>query len=171
MKKKVQLSGIGEKLRKYKYPVLVLLLGVALMLLPRSGKASEPEIKTQPEVPSESMEQRLEGILSQISGAGSVRVMLTTKEGQRTVYQENVDADSDAAEQSQSSRTKTSAVVVSKGSSNQEPVVQQVLPPVYQGAVVVSQGADDPNVRLAIVQAVSNLTGLGADKITVVKMK
>lgn len=43
--------------------------------------------------------------------------------------------------------------------------------PTYQGAIVVCQGADDPGVKLALVQAVASVTGLGTDQITVVKMR
>ena len=46
-----------------------------------------------------------------------------------------------------------------------------VLSPTYLGAVIVCQGGDSPTVKLAIVEAVSNATGLSADKITVLKMK
>jgi stage III sporulation protein AG len=49
--------------------------------------------------------------------------------------------------------------------------MQTVLAPQYLGAIVVCQGADRSDVRLAIVEAVSALTGLGADKISVLKMK
>ena len=37
------------------------------------------------------------------------------------------------------------------------------------GAAVVCDGADNAQVRLAIVRAVSDCTGLGSDKITVLK--
>ena len=37
--------------------------------------------------------------------------------------------------------------------------------------LVVAEGADDPAVRLQLTDAVSSLTGLGADKITVTKMR
>ena len=40
-----------------------------------------------------------------------------------------------------------------------------------QGAVVVCQGADHPQVRLNVTNAVAVYTGLGSDKITVMKMK
>ena len=43
--------------------------------------------------------------------------------------------------------------------------------PQFQGALIVSEGADNAAVRWNIVSAVSSLTGLGTDKITVVKMK
>ena len=39
------------------------------------------------------------------------------------------------------------------------------------GAVIVCQGADDPEVRLNVTNAVAAYTGLGSDKITVMKMK
>ena len=39
------------------------------------------------------------------------------------------------------------------------------------GAVVVCQGADDPQVRLDVTTAIAAYTGLGSDKITVMKMK
>jgi stage III sporulation protein AG len=39
------------------------------------------------------------------------------------------------------------------------------------GAIVLCQGADVPSVRLAIVDAVSKVTGLVANQISVLKMK
>jgi stage III sporulation protein AG len=52
-----------------------------------------------------------------------------------------------------------------------EALVEQILAPEYLGAVVVCQGADDPTVRLAVSEAVSKATGMGADRISVLKMK
>jgi len=40
-----------------------------------------------------------------------------------------------------------------------------------EGALVVCDGAERASVRLAVTQAVSSLTGLGSNKIAVVKMK
>ena len=39
------------------------------------------------------------------------------------------------------------------------------------GAVIVCRGAEDPDVRLNVTNAVAAYTGLGSDKITVMKMK
>ena len=39
------------------------------------------------------------------------------------------------------------------------------------GAVIVCSGADDARVRLDVTNAVAAYTGLGSDKITVMKMK
>jgi stage III sporulation protein AG len=62
-------------------------------------------------------------------------------------------------------------VIITDAQRAQQGLVKQVNPPVYLGAVVVCQGADRASVRLAIVEAVANATGLGADKISVLKMK
>ena len=62
-------------------------------------------------------------------------------------------------------------VILTDSERNQQPLVQQVLPPQYLGAVIVCQGAENAAVRLAVVEAVRNATGLGADKISVLKMK
>ena len=41
----------------------------------------------------------------------------------------------------------------------------------FAGAIVVCQGADNAEVRLRIVEAVSAYTGLGSNRIMVLKMK
>ena len=67
--------------------------------------------------------------------------------------------------------TKTDTVTVTDAQRNESGLIRQVNPPVYKGAVIVCQGADNAAVRLAIVDAVGKATGLGADKISVLKMK
>jgi stage III sporulation protein AG len=62
-------------------------------------------------------------------------------------------------------------VLSDSGSGLETPLVVQETYPVYQGALVLCQGADNAAVRLDIVSAISGLTGLGADKITVIKME
>ena len=114
-----------------------------------------------------SMEERLSKILSQVAGAGNVRVLLTEATGVQTVYQEN----RDATEGSQSILTRTDTVILSDSGHGQVGLVSQVNPPTYLGAIVLCQGADQSAVRLAITQAVANATGLGYHKITVLKMK
>ena len=151
---------MGQLLKKYKYAVVVLAIGLALMLLPSGSKApKETEMETVPATPS--VEERLSGILSQVKGAGRVKVMLTVEKGEETVFQ--TDASNTTGENSNSVKTDTITV-------DDNGLVRQVLPPVYKGAVVLCQGADDPQIKLSIVDAVSKVTGLGADKISVLKM-
>ena len=57
------------------------------------------------------------------------------------------------------------------GSGYQETVTIQEVYPRYQGALLVCPGGDDPSIRLQLTQAMSALTGLGADKISISKGK
>ena len=159
-------------LKKYKYAVLVLLLGVALMLLPFGKKEETPEteVREDPltdEAYAQALEQRLEDMLCQVSGAGQVRVMLTLMTGSRTEYQTDTQI-SDSGTQSQEERK---TVILSEGSAYDKAAVSAVQYPRFQGALILCQGADQSTVRLALVNAVVALTGLSSGQITVIKMK
>jgi len=151
---------------KYKYPILVLLAGLGLMLLPvGQDEPAEPvptAVQTEPD-----LERRLESLLSGIEGAGQVRVLLTMDAGRETLYQTDSRAQSDDGGSDRSDDT----VLVEDAQRVESGLVRQVLEPQYRGAVVLCQGADAPSVRLAVVEAVRCLTGLGADQISVLKMK
>ena len=56
-----------------------------------------------------------------------------------------------------------------EGSAGDEAVVVCRQYPTYRGALVVCQGGDRAEVRLAVTEAVSVLTGLSADRVTVAK--
>lgn len=157
---KEKFAGIGKKLGRFRYPILILLLGLLLLALPGKTARTQPEAAEPTEPPGLTIQEaRLESLLSQIKGAGQVRVMLSLQAGEQTQYQ----TDSDG--------TQESTVLYSAGSGSQRALVRQVSGPQYRGAVIVCQGADQAQVKLALVQAVASVTGLGADQITVVKMK
>ena len=159
---------IPSWIKKYKYALLVLLIGVVLLLIP--GKDETP---VQTPVISErtdntlSLEEQLSEILSLIHGAGKVRVMLTVSAGEEILYQTDTRISTDSSGSDESSNT----VTVTDAQRNQTGLIRQVKPPVYLGALIVCQGAENPAVRLAITEAVARITGLGTDKISVVKMK
>lgn len=167
-----KIKAFPQKLGKLKYPALILLLGLMLMLLPERT-AKTPAEETQPAESEPSLaieERRLETLLSKVQGAGTVEVMLSLKSGESVAYQTDTSLQTQNGEQ-ESARQESTTVLRSAGSGSQQPLVRQVDGPVYLGAIILCQGADSPGVRLALVEAVSSITGLGADQITVVKMK
>lgn len=159
-----------EFLKKYRYVALVLLAGLILMLLPEGGEDRKEEqsqtVELQETQPT-CLQDSLEDILSQIEGAGKVRVLLTEAAGERTVYQ----TDEDISTNAETSSVRRETVILSGSDRAENGLVQQVNPPTYLGAIVVCQGADRAAIRLAVVEAVANATGLTSDKITVLKMK
>ncbi len=159
----------GNFINKFRYAIIILLIGILLMMWP-SGEKEESTPKTEPVVSvneTTKIQEDLSRILSQVSGAGRVEVLLTESEGEQTLYQIDCDVSSDGT----NDKTKESTIIVSDAQREEKGLVRQILPPKYQGAIIVCDGADSPSVRLAIVEAVSKITGLGTDRICVLKMK
>ena len=152
---------------RYKFVLLVILAGAALLLLPSPKEEEGQPPPAEPEQTGGFQVEGLEEALSQVDGAGEVRVVLTVKSTARQVLAQ----DGRSTQRGSELDSTLTTVVVSQGSGTQEPVTIQQLSPQYQGALVVCSGGDDPSVRLRIVEAVSALTGLGADKISVCKGK
>ena len=102
---------IKKQIDKYKYPLLALLLGLVIMLVPigKSGTDKSDNNAADDEI-------RLETVLQKCEGVGEAKVLLS----------EN-------------------------------------------GAVIVCQGAEDPEVRLSIIKAVEAFTGFTSDRIQVLK--
>lgn len=159
---------IPKWFHEYRYPIVIALVGLVLLTLPgkRSAK-SEPVTVDTGQTPSEDLATELSGILSQIHGVGKVKVMLSVSQGQTTLYH----ADQNISSAPESSTVRNDTVIITDSDRNETPLITQVIPAKYQGAVVVCQGAEVASVKWAVVEAVRKATGLGADQISVLKMK
>ena len=113
------------------------------------------------------LERKLEQALAQIDGVGEVRVVLTLQSGPRRILAQ----DSQSTVDEGRTEAEVTNVVISAGSGVEGTVTLQQLSPQFQGALVVCSGGGEPTVQLRLVEAVSALTGLGADKISVCKGK
>ena len=162
-------SGFSRTLlKKYKFAVIILVVGLLLMAMPSVKTTKQPRTqKTVTENTAPSIDENLSALLSRVMGAGEVTVLLTTEEGEETVYQTN--QNTDKTNDNDNSRTDT--VTITDSDRNQQGLVRQIKAPIYRGAVIVCQGADSADVRLSLVDAVSKVTGLRADQISVLKMK
>ena len=126
--KALNLTKLGGILTKNKYVWLVLILGLALLLLPRRTEPAEPTAAAQSAghgdalsasgIPVDTESERLAALLREIRGVGETQCLLSA-----------------------------------------------------EGAVIVCAGGDDATARYLVTNAVSAYTGLGSDKITVMKMK
>lgn len=153
-----------EALGRYKYALLVVALGAVLLLLPTgAGDASQREYPPADQTDSfdlEAFEEKLERVLSQVDGAGETSVVLTLDGGSRQVLAQNLEQDSAGGGAS-------TTVTVGQGSGSQAVVPLQTMAPSFRGALVVCPGGSDPQVKLRLMEAVSALTGLGSDRISI----
>ena len=146
---------------RYQYVLLVLAAGALLLLLPSGGGEEPDPAGTAAAEPFdlEGFEEKLADTLSQVQGAGKTRVVLSLDSSSRTVLAQDVER--------QEGGGASTVVTVGRGSGSQEVVPLQTVAPSFRGALVVCPGGGDPQVRLRLVEAVSALTGLGSDRISV----
>ncbi|MBP7175294.1 MAG: stage III sporulation protein AG [Thermoclostridium sp.] len=173
--------------------VIILILGVIIIIVASSffsdDDTTAKEDKLQPAVAITSkepldeildLEQRLVQILSEIEGAGHVKVMITGVSDGEVVHAFNqVEQSSLQEEQSEAGivnktdeiRREQELVFMDGDSGERVPVVTKKYRPEIRGVVVVADGADSSVVRQNITNAVGVLMGLPAHRIQVLKRK
>ncbi|MGL4799185.1 MAG: hypothetical protein ACRCWY_07295 [Cellulosilyticaceae bacterium] len=121
------------------------------------------------------LEEKLEMILKSLEGAGQAKVMVTTStSNEKVLAEEVVQCIQDTDETDKSGRSKSNTkedlerkVVMQKGDI---PFIVKENRPEIEGVLVLAEGADDSNVKNAIIQAVSSVLDVPVHKIAVFKM-
>lgn len=161
-----------EVLKKYKYSALILAFGVILMCIPSRKSNTDRESDTKAsgrEGESEfayDLNRELQNILMQMEGVGEASVLITYDMSQEQIYQQDIKTSVSGNEEESEYQT-----VKLSQNGNDVPLVVRSKYPTCRGVVVVCQGADRATVRLEIIRAVSDLTGLNSEHISVIKMK
>ncbi|MCC8110430.1 MAG: hypothetical protein LIO74_02000 [Ruminococcus sp.] len=110
------------------------------------------------------LERSLVEILEQIEGVGSCEVMLTVSGSWQTVYVKDTDADCEE------SRTQTQEnVVILDTDAGESALVERVLSPEINGAIVVCDGASSNVVKERVVDAVTAVLDLPTNRISVLE--
>jgi stage III sporulation protein AG len=161
-------GAVWKLLDQYKYILIVIAAGVILLLWPTGDREQKVEAGQRAQAGDvfdlSALEEKLSQTLSKVEGAGEVTVTLSVKNGMEQVLA----SDRTTSVTERGSSVEEETVLVNSGGS-QEAVLLTQRYPTFQGALVVCQGGDDAEIRLTLTQAVSALTGLGADRITVCK--
>ena len=124
-------------------------------------------------------EKKLEQILSEIKGAGTVKVMVTWNSDGEVVHGYNETEESLVREEQDSSggsgrtdeKRLQKELVFMDSSTGRVPVVVRRIEPDVKGVVVVADGADSTVVRQDIINAVEALLGIPRHRIQVLKRK
>ena len=61
-------------------------------------------------------------------------------------------------------------IVYQENNGNKEPIIQKVVQPQIEGAIITAKGASNINIKTSIIQAVEAATGLATHKIQVFEM-
>jgi len=179
--------------RRIENLVIILIVGIIIIIVASSftgdGKNKKNTQQAKDEIVLVSvgtedkitkLEQRLESILSEIEGAGTVKVMVTGITDGEVVHAYNqIEENSITEEKDNTERTgrtdeyrrEQEMVFIEASTGERVPVVIKSYEPEIKGVVVVADGAGSSAVRQDIKAAVEALTGLPAHKINVLKRK
>lgn len=126
------------------------------------------------------IEQRLSGILSQMDGAGEVKVLITfTDYGAKVVEkdvsytrnnEEQMGMDQDKVYTTSGENTEVTVYTVDE-EGNEIPFVQKVMVPKVEGVLVLTQGGNNPEIIQEMKEAIVALFGIEEHKIKIAKMK
>lgn len=123
------------------------------------------------------MEAKAESLLSGVSGAGQVKVMITIRASSEQVVEKDMpvtrsqtsEQDSQGGSRMVSEFATEDATVYRKGNGYEEPYVVKILSPSVEGVVVVAEGAGNGEVSKNLSEAVQILFGVEAHRVKVLK--
>lgn len=122
-----------------------------------------PEISTQTEDTAveyvKNLENKLANVLSKISGAGKVNVLITLQSG--FGYEYACDEETRTTSSGDTLTTK-SVILVSN-----EPVVEKEIYPTIKGVVIVATGAENFGVKMNLMNAATTVLEIDSSKITI----
>lgn len=124
------------------------------------------------------LEGRLAEILSNINGVGDVKVFINYSESSETVAMYNENSKTSVTEETDTSggirkieeTDLQKEIVYEENDGNKEPIVQKIVQPKIEGAIITAKGASNINIKTNIIQAVEAATGLATHKIQVFEM-
>ena len=166
-----------ELLKNRKWAVLMTVCGIAGLLLimissllPDKKSVSVDNNEQQTLFDSSAYckdtEKRLAALLSEIEGAGEVRVYLSVGSEQRYVY-----ATEGRHSRSDNKTEEEEKYVIVGGGSEKNALVETIETPEITGAVIVCGGGGDAAVREQIYKAASAALGIPTAKIYVAKIR
>ena len=165
--------------------LVIFLVGVVIVIITGSyifGSNEEKKVvesSTNNIFDAELFENKLAKILSEIKGAGNVKVMVSYHTGietvplsdtkdSNTVTEEN---DTGRVRKTEQSSVETSIIFNQEKSGNKIPYISKTIMPVVEGVIVTCDGGGDETVRANMIKAVTVITGISADKVQVFPKK
>jgi len=170
---------------------LFIILGISIIFLivanyildsKKEAPNTENEFKSQVSYEEEMdysayLEKKLANILSKLEGVGEVNVMVTLENSvekitatNTTKSTENIVENDGEGGTRQVQREDLTMQVVTRGSDGSLLVVKEIKPKVL-GVIVIAEGADDPEVKEKLYEAVKTVLGITGNKVQVYSSK
>lgn len=152
------------------------ILGIALIFISsfmnQNSEESEipaAETETTAEDYAKKLEEDLENIISDISGAGKTNILITIDREIESVYQTDTDTTTKTDSESSQYSNKSSTVLIRGKNSTEEPIKVTEIMPKIKGVLVVCEGADSSVVKQNIIESVRTVLGVASSRVSVQK--
>lgn len=175
--------------------IVVVLVGILLMVVAMPVKKKDADVTQNAENTEstkmdnnsyyidedayvESLERRLEAVLSRLEGAGEVKVMITLSSSAEIVLEKDFSGSLSETEESDGEggsrlvrvEDKEEVTVYLSESGVSTPYVVKTITPRIEGVIVLAQGAGEGNVSMEILDAVRVIFGIEAHRVKVLKL-
>ncbi len=141
--------------------IIIFIIGTVLMTCFNTSEKEKVKVEAVG-AQNESEEEKLSGILSEISGVGDVSVMVTYYgTGEKDIAYETKSETANNEERSERSEDKKAVM------SDGEPVIVRETYPKVKGVIVIAEGADDVQIKRAISDAVVAVLDVPAHRVCI----
>ena len=176
-----KLHGLNAK-KKTQYLAVLLVVAIILAIYFSSldtGGAKKTDDKAEDGASAETissdteMEDRLKRVLSKVDGVGDVDVIInyeSTAERVPAFSEDRQVSKSDSQDTSSETTSEKSDIATVQGNGASEALIVKENQPEVRGVIVVAQGAEDISVRMNLLNAVTTLLNVSADKVEILKM-
>lgn len=175
------LKQILEKENYRKIIIIFGFLGVALIFFSGAikenfNKRTEAKQESTPESYTKQLEADLNDIVSNISGAGQSKILVTLESGMENVYATEQRKNKEATEDKQDGQTskkketddlETKYITIKDSDGSEKALSVMQIHPTIKGVVVVCAGGKNPDVKEKIINAVKTALNISAKKVFV----
>lgn len=165
-----------QKITNNKSLIVILLIGVVLLAFsgtPQDGNKKNSKIQTQTEGISGAdyiinLEHRLAKILSSVSGASDVSVMITISDNGQSVYARDEKSENKTSDSGGKSSTNDGAYVLknNQGGGQSAVLIKNKLPEI-SGVLITAKGADKAGVKNNLANAAKAVLNVKAHRVIV----
>lgn len=162
----------SEKLKADKKSMLIIAIGILGMVLIFASELTDTD-KTDVTVNEKALiydetvrKEELEKIISEISGVGRAKVMITYECTRESIFA------CDTIENTQEKDKKISSehIIVDSGNTEEGLLIKEVLPKVM-GVAVVCEGGDNPTVKNEITMLIKAIFDISSNNISISEMQ
>lgn len=144
---------------------IICCLFIGVMLILSGSGSSKTTVKT--EKTTDNITTQLEKTLSQVEGAGKVKVLINYSQSGEKILA--YDMESNINEKDNGKENNSKSEVVYDG--NKMPVILKEYMPKVEGVIIVAQGGNIESVKKQLISGTVALLGIDSHKIEVLKMK